>query len=170
MSAATTASVITQFPAEVSEKRRGDVAGLFSLVATEVQVVILPEGIDEALRQAAWTQGLGLVSVSAGGVRAGALLGEGAPQGILSEYMERHGDDLLQFISSSLDAEEQCRFSSELASVALAALESASLLPLARFFGDWEESVSLKLDTDLAEQIGRALEEAEGQLPSDEIE
>lgn len=87
-------------------------------------------------------------------------------QGDIREHTERRGNDLLHYIWSNLDAEEQRRFMQGAMSVALKSFESGSLLPIARFFGGWEETVSLNLDLDLAQEISQAFREASRELAS----
>jgi len=164
MSAARTGLKTRRFPGVISDVPGEHVTGL-SVSRGQIKLAMGTSTVGEGARQDV------LRVIDFAGVST-ETASAGVPQiaGPLSDYTERHGRDLLHFIWDNLSAEERQRFDTEVASAAVTALETASLIPIARFFGDWEESVSLRLDPTLAKQIARALDEAADQLPPREAE
>jgi len=78
-----------------------------------------------------------------------------------ADFTERQGAELLTFILKGLDQEEETMFGDDLQQAVAEALRSNSVLPIARLLGDWEATVELKREAQLARELDEAIEESQ---------
>ena len=79
----------------------------------------------------------------------------------ISVYTTRQSEELFDFITGHLDAEEREWFSEDLAKAVVQAWQEHSFEPLGRLLAGWEETVEIKLNPGLSQALDEAFDEAD---------
>lgn len=78
-----------------------------------------------------------------------------------SVYTTRKSEELFDFITGHLDAEEREWFFEDLGKAVVQAWQEHSFEPLGRLLAGWEETVEIKLNPELSQALDEAFDEAD---------
>jgi len=76
-------------------------------------------------------------------------------------YTTREPEELAEFILGNIDAEERDWLLQDLLKAVVQSCATYSFEPLGEVLGDWEETVTIKLNPELSRELGEAFREAE---------